>query len=164
MINDRPCYIRWDLVSIPSHSGAPSTGPDSLGQVVRDSNACLFVYDMSNRPSFETLSKFHEAVQAELSTLQPTSPSADTDCKRKPILVVANKIDLPPANWAIAKSEGRDFAARIGATYLETSAKADLKVSEMAAKAMSCGLIHRAEAALEDHREAEAREDEFKNM
>ncbi len=141
--------MTWDLTSLISDSSF-------LSQTVSDSHASLLVYDVSNSASFEYLSTFYDSLQSKLSTLPS---SMDSKSKKKPIFVVANKVDLPATHRVVTKSEGEEFAARIGAKYLETSAKDNMGVTEAINMAITYGLIHCAEVALPDLRKAVAERD-----
>jgi small GTP-binding protein len=69
--------------------------------------AVAMVFDVTDRPSFEDLSRWlHEA-------------KAVVDHNR--FLVIGNKIDMP--NRVVEAAEGKRYAASISAAYLETSAK-----------------------------------------
>jgi GTPase SAR1 family protein len=65
------------------------------------------VYDVTDRPSFDDLSRWQQEAQSVL------------DHNR--FLVVGNKIDMP--NRVVEAAEGKQYAASISAAYLETSAK-----------------------------------------
>lgn len=69
--------MRWDLVGLPRYNGGEPTASEILyHSEVGVSDVCLFVYtyDVSDRSSFETLPKSHEAAQSGLSTLRPARP------------------------------------------------------------------------------------------
>src|ERR1700712_480038 len=66
----------------------------------------------------------------------------DMLCETKAVIVVASNIDLPVTDWAVTKNQGEAFAASIGGTFIETSAKEDIGVEEMTATATSGALIH----------------------
>jgi len=95
-----------------------------MQQLVRDCEGCVFVYDVSNRVSFEKLADIYKVVRGVL-----TAPASKA---LKPAMVVANKTDLPKAAWEVAAAEGIRFAEQIGATFVETSAKLGSGVDEMA--------------------------------
>ena len=52
----------------------------------------------------------------------------DCDVKGVPLVLVANKTDLPEEEWQVTEREGTAFASRIGATYVATSAKTGANV------------------------------------
>ena len=77
---------------------------------IKDSKICIFVYDITNRESFNQLEFWVKKVNEILG--------------KEPILaVVANKNDLIPEQ--IKKKEGEEYAKSIGAFFLQTSAKND---------------------------------------
>lgn len=75
----------------------------------------LIMYDVTNRSSFQNLSKWVEEVKKH----------ADTDN----ILIIGNKIDLVDQRL-ISYEAGNQFARKIGAAYAETSAKTGEGVNE----------------------------------
>ena len=77
---------------------------------IKDSKICIFVYDITNRESFNQLDFWVKQVNEILG--------------KEPILaVVANKNDLIPEQ--VKKKEGEEYAKSIGAFFLQTSAKND---------------------------------------
>lgn len=104
-------------------------------QLVQGCEGCVFVYDVSNRASFERLADIHKIVRCVLTVPASMAP--------KPVMVVANKTDLPKTTWAVAKAEGNEFAERIGATFVETSAKWDSGVDEMVVEIVNGVLLSR---------------------
>ena len=123
-----------------------------LSSVIRESFVSLYIYDVSNRASFEFLSEFHDSLPLDILTLPS---SMDGQCKKKPIVVVANKIDLS-ATRVVAQSEGQEFAARIGAKYIETSAKDNVGIKEAIFTVLVEGLIYYAELKLPNLRKEAA--------
>ena len=76
---------------------------------IKDSKICVFVYDISNRVTFEQLDFWVKKVDEILGN--------------NPILaVVANKSDLKEE---VKKKEGEEYSEKIGAFFYQTSAKAD---------------------------------------
>ena len=77
---------------------------------IKDSKICIFVYDITNRESFNQLEFWVKKVNEILG--------------KEPILaVVANKNDLIPEQ--VKKKEGEEYAKSIGAFFMQTSAKND---------------------------------------
>ena len=77
---------------------------------IKDSKICIFIYDISNRTSFNELEFWVNKVEEILG--------------KAPILgVVGNKSDLIPEQ--VKKREGEEYAKKIGAFFLQTSAKND---------------------------------------
>lgn len=144
-INTRPWIISWNSISTDScTAGDPES--ELIRQNVRNSNACVLVYNMCSKPSFEALSTLYESIFIEITK---TPYKWDLPCNKKPIIVVANKAELPSSLWAISRHEGERFAASIGGTFLETSAKEDVGVKEMTVAAIKGALIHYAKEGLE---------------
>ena len=80
----------------------------------------MIVYAIDSRDSFE---------QAKVFVTRLARAQDVDDVSVVPILLVANKCDLE-ATRAVTTSEGAAFAASIGATFLETSAKCRINVEE----------------------------------
>jgi GTPase SAR1 family protein len=106
-----------------------------MQQLVRDCDGCVFVYDVSNRASFEKLADIHKVVLGVLTVPASRAP--------KPAIVVANKADLPKTTWVVATVEGNEFAEQIGAKFVETSAKLGSGVNEMAVEIANGVLLGR---------------------
>jgi GTPase SAR1 family protein len=134
-----------------------------MKEAVRDSHACLLVYDVSSRASLNNMLGFHNDIQHELSAARSRwryisgFPRYHFDCKKKPVFVLANKVDLPTTSRAVTECEGRAFAASIGAKYCETSVKEDIGITEAIHTAITCALIHCAEIEIPELKEAEAK-------
>lgn len=78
---------------------------------IKDSKICIFVYDVTDRKTFEQLDFWVNKVEEMLG--------------KKPILgVVGNKIDLIKKE-KVKEKEGKEYAKKIGALFLQTSAKDD---------------------------------------
>lgn len=84
---------------------------------LRNSNAVLLVFDISDRTSFEDLHEWMNVLN---------SAGEDT-----PFVLVANKVDLEEnGQRAVPTEEGVKFAEQHGGRYFETSAKAGTGVDE----------------------------------
>ncbi|CAH8487177.1 unnamed protein product [Heterobilharzia americana] len=114
------------LVTVPDGTKIKLSIWDTAGQerfrtltpnVYRGSHAAVFVYDVSNRESFEHLSSWME----ELKTY------ADNPNMVK--LLVGNKIDSEPRE--IPREEGLRFARLYNMPYAETSAKTNEGVHQL---------------------------------
>ena len=80
---------------------------------IKDSKIVLFVYDITNRTSFESLKYWDETIENILG--------------KEPIFaVIGNKIDLY-LDEKVVESEAEEFAKSIGAKFKLTSAKNDPK-------------------------------------
>ena len=76
---------------------------------IKDSKICVFVYDVNNKATFKELDFWVKTVEDILG--------------KDPILaVVGNKSDLKEE---VKKNEGEEYAKKIGAFFLQTSAKND---------------------------------------
>ncbi|NVM56376.1 MAG: GTP-binding protein, partial [Candidatus Helarchaeota archaeon] len=76
---------------------------------------CVFVFDITNRSSFEHITKWQKEV-------------ADY-CTNVPALLVANKCDLP--DKAVTGSEAQQMASHLGGPYYEASAKTGDNVNDL---------------------------------
>ena len=78
---------------------------------IKDAKVCIFVYDNTDRRTFEDLVFWVKTIDELLG--------------KDPILgVVANKSDLV-SKEKVKESEGKDYAEKIGASFYKTSAKED---------------------------------------
>ena len=78
---------------------------------IKEAKICIFVYDYTDRKTFEDLGFWVETVDELLG--------------KEPILgVVANKSDLI-LKEKVKESEGKEYAEKIGASFYKTSAKED---------------------------------------
>ena len=115
-----------DLARSPEDYG-PGTISDYSG--VRRCEACIFVYDVTNRASFEALQRHHRNFYVERSLERPTlwgligSEALPRPPFRGLFFVIANKIDCDRNDWTVSIQEGEDFSAPIGAVFLQMSAK-----------------------------------------
>ena len=76
----------------------------------------MFIYDQTDRNSFSLLNKWFEKINSEIA-LEKTG-----------IIVVANKSDLD--NKEVPVEEGKKFAEKIGAPFIETSVVKNINVEE----------------------------------
>ena len=86
---------------------------------MRTGEGFLLVFDVTQRATFDELSKFAEQI----------SRVKDADVTRVPLVVVGNKCDLESARQ-VPSSEASAFARSIGAVYIEASARLRLNVDE----------------------------------
>ena len=78
---------------------------------IKDAKVCIFVYDNTDRRTFEDLDFWVKTLDELLG--------------KDPILgVVANKSDLV-SKEKVKESEGKEYAEKIGASFYKTSAKED---------------------------------------
>ncbi|MCF2139638.1 MAG: GTP-binding protein [Candidatus Lokiarchaeota archaeon] len=84
------------------------------GIYYRDARAAILCYDVSNRRTFENLSKWMQELE--------------DNCGKIPTLLVGNKIDL---DREVSREEGLDFAMKHGFLFMECSAKTGENVQDM---------------------------------
>jgi small GTP-binding protein len=85
------------------------------GSTIKLADGFIIVYAVNNPKSFEQ-------VQYWIDTIEE-----GTDLKKKPSVLLANKIDL---ERSVTKEEGEEFAKSKSITYSETSAKTGLNIKE----------------------------------
>eukprot|EP01156_Anaeramoeba_ignava_P008542 Anaeramoba_ignava/a3605_95.p1 GENE.a3605_95~~a3605_95.p1 ORF type:complete len:194 (-),score=60.27 a3605_95:122-703(-) len=78
----------------------------------------LLVYACDNRKSFEEIGEFRDEI---------IRAKDDDDV---PIVLLANKCDLPKGDQQVTKKEGQDLAKSYGYPFLETSAKNVINIEE----------------------------------
>jgi len=95
----------------------------------RHCEACIFVYDVTSRQSFEAIQCYFQNF-----TLHRSLEMSSCSCNRFPlcpprphfqgmVFVLANKIDIARSDWEIGYEEGEEFYTSIGAVFLPVSAK-----------------------------------------
>lgn len=102
----------------------------SAYRVLRHCEACIFVYDVGDRDSFEGVKFNHQNLAMERSLERPPycilhcSPSCPP---RQPYqglkFLIANKNDRPAEERAVTSREGEELAVSLGATFIEAAAK-----------------------------------------
>lgn len=83
---------------------------------IKNGDAFMFVYSVANRASFDAV----ETLYNEATEIKNVAV---------PMVVCGNKCDLE-SERQVPTSDGESFAARIGASFFETSALADTNVNE----------------------------------
>lgn len=121
-------YFEWQPL-FEYHNADPGTAAGLLEPNVRRSDATLLVYDVTNIASFEAVKILHR-IAREVTDPEPTrgGPCVERgpviDSKKKLIIIMANKCDLPEKDWAVDRAEAQEFCARDNATWFkEVSAK-----------------------------------------
>lgn len=94
-------------------------------QYMRTGQGFILVFDVTSRATFDELATFAEQV----------SRAKDANLGDVPLVVVANKCDLAHLR-AVTTTEASDFAASIGAAFIEASAKNRYNVEEAFAQAV----------------------------
>ena len=94
-------------------------------QYMRTGQGFILVFDVTSRATFDELATFAEQV----------SRVKDRNLGDVPLLVVGNKCDLANQR-AVTTGEASEFAASIGAAYIECSAKLRFNIEEVFAEAV----------------------------
>lgn len=132
-VNVEGKHVQYDGEHQSPHLGwSPGSCPADIKityYIMRHCEVCLYVYDVSDRSSFEAVKTYHELFFLERSLersscFQSCSPS----CLPRPPyrglnFVIANKIDCEEEDWAVSRDEGEAFSASIGGTFIPMSAK-----------------------------------------
>lgn len=87
---------------------------------MRDAQAFFLVFSVDNRESVDEASKLRDKIIA-----------AKGDQGQAPIVLVANKVDLPSDNWVMSEDDMLDLSSRWGCPLVEASAKKNVHVDEM---------------------------------
>ena len=117
----------------PTLQWSAKTWPEGLGSpysTARHCEACIFVYDVTNRASFDCLCPYYDNIFLERSLERPkhTAGWCHHDCPPRPpfrglFFVIANKTDREKTEWAVSMEEGEAFCSSIGAIFMPMSAK-----------------------------------------
>jgi len=112
------------------------TAGTSQFQALRDlylklGNVFLFIYDVTDKATFQDLDEIFE-------TLQRTRED------EPPIVLLANKVDLPSHRHKVTRNEGYELAKRFNdATFMEVSALSNFNIEKAFAEAAMRGFYHR---------------------
>ncbi|KAG2381984.1 hypothetical protein C9374_005776 [Naegleria lovaniensis] len=87
-------------------------------EYMRTADGFLLVFDISKPKTFEDLNEFHKQIVRS------------KDCDYPPIILVGNKIDLPPEKRAVSRQQAEDVCAKWKIEFIETSAKTRTNVDE----------------------------------
>ena len=96
---------------------------------MRHCEACIFVYDVGSKISFDAVKRHYGDYLINRSLEQShCALSCSPSCGPRPpyqgtIFVIANKIDLDKPQWEITREDGQEFCDSIGATFIQMSAK-----------------------------------------
>jgi hypothetical protein len=108
--NTAPVTTRASLRDQPSSAAAEN-------YLVRQTEVCMFVYDVTNRANFDVFTRHHDNFMVVRSRSPPRPPL------RGLFFVIARKIDKDKAEWQVSLQEGEDLSAAMGAIFLQMSAK-----------------------------------------
>jgi len=86
-------------------------------QYMRTGQGFLCVYSITSKGSFEEIASFREQILRV------------KDADKVPMVIVGNKLDLD-AERVVSQQEGKELAASFGCPWMETSAKARIRVEE----------------------------------
>jgi len=86
-------------------------------QYMRTGQGFLCVYSITNRGTFEEISAFREQILRV------------KDAEKVPMVIVGNKLDLDNERQ-VSQTDGKDLAQSYGCPWMETSAKARLRVED----------------------------------
>jgi len=86
-------------------------------QYMRTGQGFLCVYGITSRSTFEEIAAFRDQILRV------------KDADQVPMVIVGNKLDLD-SERAVSTKEGQDLAASFGCPFMETSAKARIRVED----------------------------------
>ncbi len=90
-------------------------------QYYKGAHAAVFVFDVSDRTTFDDLAFWYEGVRSNVFPAAGGEPL---------LLVVGNKSDVRESR-EVSSEEGAGFARQIGVSYIETSAKTGHNITEL---------------------------------
>jgi len=86
-------------------------------QYMRTGQGFLCVYSITSKGSFEEIASFREQILRV------------KDADKVPMVIVGNKLDLD-SERVVSQQEGKELAASFGCPWMETSAKARIRVED----------------------------------
>merc|ERR1719364_674433 len=86
-------------------------------QYMRTGQGFLCVYSITSKGTFEEIANFREQILRV------------KDADKVPMVIVGNKLDLD-AERVVSQQEGKELAASFGCPWMETSAKARIRVED----------------------------------
>lgn len=102
-------------------------------QYIRQGQGFALVYSVASKDTFESMADFFEQIMDVKGGTKP------------PIVLLANKVDLPPGDRKVSKDEGQALADKLGVVYFETSAKERINIDESFMELVR--IIHSSQAA-----------------
>ena len=87
-------------------------------QYIRQGQGFALVYSVASRDTFESMGDFYEQIMDVKGGDKPA------------ILLLANKVDLPPEERQVSNEDGQALAKKLNMTYFETSAKERINIDE----------------------------------
>lgn len=131
--------LQWDISTATENAAA---SPSQL-LLARNADACLLVYDVGDRAGFEGLARVYDGGGGGVGA----ALRGGAESTQKPVMVVAAKVDLEADAWAVGAGEGRGFAERIGAGFVETSSVLGRGLDGMVEEVVGLVLLRRAGVA-----------------
>lgn len=107
-VQGRDVHVQFDLMN----DGPFQMPEEDLLEYIRNNEAYMLVYDVTDLESFEVLDGVCR-LYARIPRQRPW---------RVPFFVVASKIDRWRGGWAVPYLKGDEFARSVGATFLSMSA------------------------------------------
>ena len=143
--NDHPVDVKWftlalNLYNSPHGSEHVEAQIQQGRRLIRQCDACVLVYSCAARGTFDDLT----GIWNELYFGQQRATPDIGLCKH--IWVVANKTDLPRADWAVSLLEGDDFSSTIGADFRQMSTRTGEGTEGFGREVANCVLAGRKNA------------------
>ena len=107
--------------------------------MIRHSDASIFIYDVTNRATFEDLEGYHKDYIEQRSLVMTTGRSSQPHSPFQApslgaLFVIANKIDHDRSDWEVSIQEGENLSVALEAMFLQMSAKTGDGASEAVLK------------------------------
>lgn len=121
-------FVRWTThIEAKETAGTTHSDQIALRGHVAEADGCLLVYDAASKDSLVGLRQLYE-------TIHETLHVGD---RRKPVVVVANKVDLVRETEELALREGIAFAESIDSVFIKASAKDAIGFDDMLVEIVS---------------------------
>ena len=103
--------------------GSSDFSQDTGTLFIQNTNAFIYVFDISSRESFYNLNSYYEIIKLALT-------DSEKMITEKMVYLVGNKCDLV-INRKISEAEGRLEATKYNAKYIEVSAKTGMNIDKL---------------------------------
>ena len=103
--------------------GSSDFSQDTGTLFIQNSNAFIYVFDISSRESFYNLNNYYEIIKLAIT-------DSEKMIAEKLVYLVGNKCDLV-INRRISEAEGRLEATKYNAKYIEVSAKTGMNIDKL---------------------------------
>lgn len=109
-------------------------GVPGLGEIVRDSEAFIIVYSISDKSSFQVAAEILKQIRSNFADHRHDAflNSKHSTKTNLPCILVGNKSDLVRKR-SVSREEGRNLAFRHGAKFIETSVAINDRVDDLLA-------------------------------